>query len=127
MPLGGRVPLAVGATMCVLMPAATTPGTAASDATAAYGPFGFATAGLGVTDSYGEPSLAIAPDGQHFIVSTPGGGGVQYWYSSNGGHSWGHTSTVCGGGDSALDFLPDGTALSADLNFPGSAGNPADS
>ena len=99
---------------------------AASDVSAPYGAFGFSSRGLGDTSNYGEPSLAIAPDGHHILVSTPGGGGVQYWYS-DGGTSWAHTSTTCGGGDSALDFLPDGTAVSADLNFPGSPSNPADS
>jgi hypothetical protein len=91
------------------------------------GPFGFTTTALGATQSYGEPSLAIAPDGRHELVSTPNGTGVQYWYSSDQGHTWGSTTTVCGGGDSALDFLPDGTAVSADLNFPGGPSNLPDS
>ena len=99
---------------------------AAADPTP-FGPFGFTTAGLGPTDSYGEPSIAIAPDGKHELVSTPGGGGVVYWYSSDRGHTWGTTNNQCGGGDSALDFLPDGTAVSADLNFPGGPSNTADS
>jgi len=99
---------------------------AGADATP-LGPFGFTTAALGTTSYYGEPSLAIAPDGRHELVSTPGGGGVNYWYSADAGHTWGTTSTQCGGGDSALDFLPDGTAVSADLNFPGDQNNPADS
>ena len=99
---------------------------AGADATP-LGPFGFTTEALGATPYYGEPSLAIAPDGRHELVSTPGGGGVNYWYSSDAGHTWGAASTQCGGGDSALDFLPDGTAVSADLNFPGDQNNPADS
>jgi hypothetical protein len=53
------------------------------------------------------------------VSSTPGNGGVQYWYSSNNGKTWGHTQTTPfnGGGDSELDFLPDGSLLSADLRI----------
>lgn len=90
---------------------------AGADVTPPYGPFGFSTMGLGVTSHYGEPSLAVAPDGVHELVSTPGGGGVNYWYSADGGKTWKTTSTSYGGGDSALDFLPDGTAVSADLSL----------
>lgn len=116
------------ATMAALAAAValSTPLRAGADP-APLGPFGFTTSALGETKHYGEPSLAIAPDGKHELVSTPGGGGVQYWYSSDRGHTWAATSTQCGGGDSALDFLPDGTAVSADLNFPGDQSNPADS
>lgn len=121
-----RVFITAGMTPLLLALAAG-PGAAAADVTQPYGALGFATAGLGATSSYGEPSLSIAPDGHHMIVSTPGGGGVNYWYSSNSGQTWATTTTTCGGGDSALDILPDGTALSADLNFPGSPSNPADS
>ena len=103
-----------------------TPLRAAADPTP-LGPFGFTTTNLGATPDYGEPSLAIAPDGRHELVSTPGGGGVNYWYSSDRGNTWAATHTDCGGGDSALDFLPDGTAVSADLNVPGDQNNPADS
>src|SRR4051794_39828194 len=91
------------------------------DRTKAFGPFGFTTQGLDTKAqfSYGEPSLAIAPDGKHLVASTPGGGGVQYWYSSNNGATWAHTQTTPsnGGGDSELDFLPDGSLISADLRI----------
>lgn len=87
------------------------------DRTAPKGAFGFVTQGLGQTTNYGEPSLAIAPDGRHIVASTPGGGGVQVWYSSDGAKTFDRSSTTSssGGGDSELDFLPDGTLLSADL------------
>ena len=107
-------------------PAARSAGAAAAqtgllpgDRTAAYGPYGFTTHGLGKTDSYGEPSIAIAPDGIHTVISTPGGGGVQIWHSNDDGASFAHTSTTSpnGGGDSEIDFLPDGTLLSADLEI----------
>lgn len=91
------------------------------DMTAPYGPFGFTTKGLGPRadgkfGSYGEPSLAIAPDGKHVVSSTPGCAGVCYWYSANNGKTWKTAQTdFGGGGDSELDFLPDGTLISADL------------
>ena len=98
---------------------------ASDDTTSATGSFGFATTGLtdssigGTRPSYGEPSFAAAPDGQHLLVSTPGCGGVCYWYSSDDGATWGATKTSGSGGDSELDFVPtpDGniTTLSADL------------
>ena len=92
------------------------------DFTPPFGPFGFTTMGLGVTPSYGEPSLQYAVDGQHALVCTPGSdaagnGGVQYWYSADNGATWGHSisSFTGGGGDCGLDILPNGTALGADL------------
>src|SRR3954453_15617406 len=102
--------LALGAT------ALATPSGAAADRTAPHGPFGFTTVGLGTGPSYGEPSLAIAPDGKHYAVSTPGDDGkgngtVQVWHSPNGGRSFKHTyfTSNNGGGDSELDIRPDGT------------------
>jgi len=102
--------------------AVTTPSGAAADKTAAYGRFGFTTLGLGPGPQYGEPSLAIAPDGKHYAVSTPGSDGnhhgtAQVWWSANTGKSFTHTyfTSNQGGGDSALDFRPDGTLLGADL------------
>src|SRR3954470_16619017 len=102
------------------------------DRTPAYGPFGFTTVGLGAGPSYGEPSLAIAPDGSHYAVSTPGDDGngkgtVQVWHSSDRGTSWAHTYFTSdeGGGDSELDFRPDGSLVAADLEFGG--GEQADS
>src|SRR4051794_22896468 len=104
--------------------ALATPSGAAADRTAPYGPFGFTTVGLGTGPSYGEPSLAIAPDGKHYAVSTPGDDGkgngtVQIWHSSDRGQNWAHTffTSDQGGGDSELDFRPDGTLLGADLEF----------
>jgi hypothetical protein len=89
------------------------------DRTAPTGPFGFTTQGLRPQGDlpYGEPSLAFAPDGRHVVASVPGGAGVTYWYSANNGLTWKTTQTSSpnGGGDSELDFLPDGSLLSADL------------
>lgn len=67
--------------------------------------------------SYGEPSIAVTNDGKHTAVCVPGGGGVEVWYSSDQGKTWGTSATSSnnGGGDCTLDFLPDGTLLSADL------------
>src|SRR3954447_19232231 len=108
--------LALGAT------ALATPSGAAADRTAPYGQFGFTTVGLGTGPSYGEPSLAIAPDGRHYAVSTPGDDGnshgtVQVWHSSDRGSTWQHSmfSSDNGGGDSELDFRPDGSLVAADL------------
>jgi LPXTG-motif cell wall-anchored protein len=108
------------------------PSGAASDTTGPMGPFGITTTGLGAGASYGEPSLAMAPDGTHYAVSTPGSddksnGTVQVWHSADRGKSWAHTffTSDQGGGDSELDFRPDGTLLGADLEFAG--GQQADS
>src|SRR3954451_16748159 len=97
---------------------------ATADRTPAYGPFGFTTVGRGAGPSYGEPSLAIEPDGRHYAVSTPGDDGngkgtVQVWHSSDRGDSWKHTvfTSDNGGGDSELEFRPDGTLLGADLEL----------
>ena len=102
--------------------ALATPSGAAADRTDPYGQFGFTTVGLGTGPSYGEPSLAIAPDGKHYAVSTPGDDGngkgtVQVWHSGDRGTTWHHTyfTSDNGGGDSELDFRPDGTLLGADL------------
>ena len=108
------IALALGA-MSVALPRAA----AATDTTGPYGAFGFTTQGLGrlgtATGSYGEPSLAIAADGQHVVTSTPGCGGVCYGYSADDGATFSKTVTPGGGGDSELDFLPNGTLVSADL------------
>lgn len=71
----------------------------------------------GESSSFTEPSIAISPDGATTTVSAPGGGGVQYWVTKDKGTTFTHTSTTGGGGDSELDYLPDGTLLSADLNI----------
>ncbi len=67
--------------------------------------------------SYGEPSLALAPDGRHVAVCVPGGGGTKVWWSADRGKTFGTTATKSsnGGGDCELDFLPNGTLLDADL------------
>ena len=97
---------------------------AAADKTGPTGPFGITTVGLGAGSSYGEPSLAMAADGKHYAVSTPGGstsngGTVQVWHSADRGLTWAHSFFTSdeGGGDSELDFRPDGTLLGADLEF----------
>jgi len=98
---------------------------AGGDSTDATGPFGITTTGLSAdkigtsTPNYGEPSFAAAPDGKHLVISTPGCGGVCYWFSSDDGATWGATKTSGSGGDSELDYVPtpDGkvTTVSADL------------
>src|SRR4051812_31531358 len=87
----------------------------AKDTTAPYGAFGFTTKGLGATGAYGEPSLAIAPDGRHVVASTPGCAGNCYWFSADRGKMWKTSESTGFGGDSELDFLRDGTLISADL------------
>src|SRR3954470_9444938 len=116
----------------IVTAALAAPSGAASDRTGPTGPFGITTVGLGAGSSYGEPSLAMAPDGKHYAVSTPGGndqnkGTVQVWHSADRGLNWAHTwfTSDEGGGDSELDFRPNGTLLGADLEFAG--GEQADS
>ena len=103
---------AAGLALLSLAPSAVA---AATDTTGPYGQFGFTTLGLGATSSYGEPSLALAPDGHHVVSSTPGCGGICYWYSADDGGTFKTTTTAGGGGDSELDFQPNGTLISADL------------
>ena len=82
-------------------------GSVHGDATAAYGPFGFTTKGMGNGASYGEPSMIWAPDGKHGVICTPGSdaklkGTVQYWYTVDGGKTFKHsvsTGKTHGGGD----------------------------
>ncbi|HJP65365.1 MAG TPA: sialidase family protein [Actinomycetota bacterium] len=97
---------------------------ASAGPSSAYGKFGFIGKNLGKTPAYGEPTLAIAPDGKHVVASTPGSnskgqGTVQIWYSKDDGKSWHSTyyTSPSGGGDSEIDFLPNGTLLSADLEL----------
>ena len=94
-------------------------GAVKSDRTSAYGPLGITTVGMGTGPQYGEPSFTWAPDGRHGIICTPGGpqGTVQFWYTANRGKSWKHSfeTSPNGGGDCDVDFLPDGTAVSVDL------------
>jgi hypothetical protein len=103
------------AAMSIAQPRAS----AAGDTTGPYGAFGFTTLGLGTlgtgAGSYGEPSLAIAPDGQHVVTSAPGCGGICYGYSADDGATFKKTVTAGSGGDSELDFQPNGTLISADL------------
>src|SRR3954471_24228757 len=108
----------------VITAALAAPSGAAADKTGPTGPFGITTIGLGAGSQYGEPSLAMAPDGNHYAVSTPGSstankGTVQVWHSADRGKTWGHSFFTSdeGGGDSELDFRPDGTLLGADLEF----------
>src|SRR3954470_18682824 len=108
----------------IVTAALAAPSGAAADRTGPTGPFGITTVGLGAGSAYGEPSLAMAPDGTHYAVSTPGSdankkGTVQVWHSGDRGKSWAHTNFTSdeGGGDSELDFWPDGTLLGADLEF----------
>ena len=66
-----RIAVGVGISLAVLS-LAPTGARAVGDDTLPFGQFGFTTHGLGSTGSYGEPSLAIAADGQHVVSSTPG-------------------------------------------------------
>ncbi len=88
----------------------------------------FSTRGLGVSPAYGEPSIAIARNGKNLAISTPGSdpkckasgnGTVQIWWSANDGGSFSHScyTSPSGGHDSEIDFLPNGTLLSADLEI----------
>jgi len=92
-------------------------GTALAGTASAAEPLSWRHTDLQVNNSYGEPSLAVAPDG-HITVSTPGPG-VNYWNSADDGHSFTTTTTEStnGGGDSELDYLPNGDLLSADLEI----------
>ena len=108
----------------IVTAALAAPSGAAADRTGPTGPFGITTVGLGAGSAYGEPSLAMAADGKHYAVSTPGDndqkkGTVQVWHSADRGLNWAHTwfTSDEGGGDSELDFRPDGTLLGADLEF----------
>ena len=72
----------------IITAALAAPSGAASDRTGPTGPFGITTVGLGAGAQYGEPSLAMAPDGTHYAVSTPGDndqkkGTVQVWHSAD--------------------------------------------
>jgi hypothetical protein len=88
----------------------------------------FSVRGLGPTPSFGEPSIAIARNGRNVVISTPGSdpackaaanNTVQFWWSSDDGATFHHSCNAApnGGGDSAVDFLPNGTLLSADLEL----------
>src|SRR3954451_2237684 len=97
-------------------------GAVTHDRTGPYGPLGFTTVGMGTGPSYGEPSFAWAPDGRHGIICTPGddqkdSSTVQFWYTADRGQTWKHSieTSPNGGHDCDVDFLPDGTAVSVDL------------
>src|SRR6059058_5915323 len=97
-------------------------GATGGDRTPAYGPLGVTTTGMGTGPSYGEPSFTWAPDGRHGIICTPGNDQkdssiVQFWYTADRGRTWKHSTETSpnGGGDCDVDFLPDGTAVSVDL------------
>jgi hypothetical protein len=88
----------------------------------------FSIKSLGLTPAYGEPSIAIARNGRNVVISTPGGdpackttanSTVQFWWSNDDGATFHHSCNAAnqGGGDSAVDFLPNGTLLSADLRL----------
>jgi hypothetical protein len=112
------------ATVVVAALAVPSAGAVNGDRTAPYGHLRVTTVGMGTGPSYGEPSFAWAPDGRHGIICTPGdnqrdGSTVQYWYTANGGKTWKHSSSTSpsGGGDCDVDILPDGTAVSVDLEI----------
>jgi hypothetical protein len=98
---------------------------APADRTGPHGPLGVRTVGMGSGPQYGEPSFAWAPDGRHAIICTPGSAGgdddstVQYWYTADTGRTWKHSTSTApgGGGDCDVDYLPDGTIVSVDLEI----------
>ncbi|MDQ1705705.1 MAG: hypothetical protein QOF18_2071 [Frankiaceae bacterium] len=98
-------------------------GAVSHDRTGPHGPLGFTTVGMGTGPSYGEPSFTWAKDGRHGIICTPGsnhdGSTVQFWYTADTGKTWKHSTETSpnGGGDCDVDFLPDGTAVSVDLEI----------
>jgi hypothetical protein len=119
-----RIAWAAVPSAALLIGAAALPssGAVSHDRTKAFGPLGFTTVGMGSGPSYGEPSFTWAPDGKHGIICTPGGNGgdgstVQFWYTADRGKTWKHSEETSpnGGGDCDVDFLPDGTAVSVDL------------
>jgi hypothetical protein len=104
--------------------AAPSNGAVTGDRTARLGPLGIKTTGMGPGPQYGEPSFTWAPDGRHGIICTPGSdqddnGTVQFWYTADGGKTWRHSEETSpnGGGDCDVDYLPDGTAVSVDLEI----------
>ena len=100
----------LGLTMAAALPAAALAGQA-------RGSVHFRNVTLADQGNFGEPSLALAPDGRHVVICVPGGGGTKVWHSADDGRTFGTTSTTSqnGGGDCELDFLPNGTLLQADL------------
>ncbi len=71
--------------------------------------------------SFTEPSIAVDKKGRIVICAPGGGGGAGnvYFWSHDGGRSFHRTDTVGteqdGGGDCELQFLADGSIVSADL------------
>ena len=99
-------------TAAIVTAALAAPSGAAADRTGPTGPFGITTVGLGAGSAYGEPSLAMAADGKHYAVSSPGDndqkkGTVQVWHSADRGLNWAHTwfTSDEGGGDSERGHL----------------------
>lgn len=120
---GARLALAA-AGAAVATAAIPSSGSTPHDYTRPYGPLGFTTLGMGPGPQYGEPSLTWAPDGRHGIICTPGSdaaghGTVQYWWTADTGRSWQHSESTSpqGGSDCTIEFMPDGTAVSADLEL----------
>lgn len=91
--------------------------TGAPASAAAKPAFTFRHNHLPQNNRYGEPSLAVSSTGK-IVICTPGGG-VNVWYSSDDGRTFGTTKTTSarGGGDCELEFLPNGDLLSADLQI----------
>jgi hypothetical protein len=119
-----RLVWAAGTAAALVATAAALPSSGAvrHDRTKPFGALGFTTVGMGTGPSYGEPSFTWAPDGRHGIICTPGGNHndgstVQFWYTADRGKTWKHSEETSpnGGGDCDVDFLPDGTAVSVDL------------
>jgi hypothetical protein len=76
--------------------------------------------------NYGEPSIAVAPDGTVY-ASTPGDGGAVLARSDDKGRTWTKLPTAVStatqaalkGGDSDVVVAKDGTVFAADLNVDG--------
>jgi hypothetical protein len=101
-----RVVIALAASALAVSPALSA---------SAVEPFTWQQKPVAAASSFTEPSISISPDGATTVVSAPGGPGVTYWSTKDHGATFVKTTTAGGGGDSELEFLPNGHLLSADL------------
>ena len=119
---GRRTAAAVVVVAGLAVFAPTSVAVAGGDDTAPYGVFGFTTHGLGSGHPFADPTVAISPDGADVTVATPGAGGVNVWYSWDSGSTWSQSKLRHGGNGAALDYLPNGTLLTADVTADQSSG-----
>lgn len=100
----------------------------APEASGRPGPMKFSKNTYAYTSSYGEPGIAIAPDGTEY-VTTPGEGGAVLARSDDHGKTWTKLTTVTpsntspgtftSGGDSEVAVANDGSVYVADLELDG--------